>query len=511
MTPPPPTRATCPDLAALAAYPVQQRIVVAELPALAAAIRADQVAGASDRSHGRRFLAQKQDLLAEIATAGPEAWHLHGSAALTAFDEAGIGREPLDIESRSDAMIRTTVTAAASMVTVADSDRLGVKAVKPVTKTLRGGALLPYWLVTGLTSGSGAARALALLGFAVGGVILTLSVLGVLGSLSSAGAAVGTGVVLGALGYAALRTGTMLHGVVLLGPVVPLIALGVRLRGEAADAPGSTADSGLTSVLTVLAVALGLIVLASLPNPLRSPAATLRSGWRSRRLLVVLGVLAAIAAAAAAVTFVATRRDASDWSLDGLLDAVTVRRSLVATAVAVVAAGVGGWSRGRGMRLWRREPGGGWRMEEHASHPAAVSAGWAAVYGVLYLGVAWGAWALVSWRYDGLSSAPGWLVATLVWCAALGLALCVAGPFLVTWSARRALARVVALQIGPTRTEADFLDALERRGRLFGYLIAPPRQGTGWFRSTLPRIGLNKRGTRLREERAPLTDDDAGG
>ena len=55
------------------------------------------------------------------------------------------------------------------------------------------------------------------------------------------------------------------------------------------------------------------------------------------------------------------------------------------------------------------------------------------------------------------------------------------------------------------------LDALERRGRLFGYLIAPPRQGTGWFRSTLPRIGLNKRGTRLREERAPLTDDDAGG
>ncbi len=56
-----------PHLAALAAYPVQQRIVVDELPALVAAIRADRVAGASDRSHGRRFLAQQRVLLAHIA------------------------------------------------------------------------------------------------------------------------------------------------------------------------------------------------------------------------------------------------------------------------------------------------------------------------------------------------------------------------------------------------------------------------------------------------------------
>ena len=387
-------------------------------------------------------------------------------------------------------MIRTAVTAAASMVTVADSDRLGVKALKPVTKAVRGGALLPYWLVTGLTSGSGAARSLALLGFAFGGVLLTLSVLGVLGPLSSAGAAVGTGTVLGAFAFAALRTGTVLHGVVLLGPVVPLVALGVQLRAEA---PDGSAETSLTSVLTVLAVALGLIALASLPNPLRSPAATLRSGWRSRRLLTVGAALVGAAAVVAAVVYVATRPATSDWSTSSLLDLVTVRRSLVGTVVAVAAAAAGGWFRGRGMRLWRREVGASWRLEEQASHPAAVSAGWAALYGVGYLALAWGAWALVSWRYDGLGDspgdAPGWLAATLLWCALLGLALSLAGPFLVTWSARRTLARLVAVQLGPTLSEAAFVDALERRGRLFGYLVAAPDHGNSWFARRSRRSG----------------------
>ncbi len=488
-------RGFLPGLAALAAYPVQQRIVVQELPALAAAVRADQVAGASERSHGRRFLAQQQPLLAAIADAGPDAWHRHGAEALSAFDQAGIGREPLESESRSDAMIRTAVTAAASIVTVADSEQLGVKAVRPFTKILRGGALLPYWLVTGLTSGSGAARSLALLGFAVGGVVLTLSVLGVLGGLSSAGAAVGTGTVLGALAFAALRTGTVLHGVVLLGPVVPLVALGVRLRSESPDA---SADSSLTSVLTVLAVALGLIVLASLPNPVRSPAAAVVSGWRSRRLLVAVGVLVAVGAVVAVVSYVATRPESSSWSVDSLLAVPTVGGSLVVTALAVVAAVAGGWFRGRGMRLWREELGGGWRLEEQASHPAGVSAGWAAVYGVLYLAVAWGAWFLVAERHDDLADAPGWLGATLVWCAVLGLALCVAGPFLVTWSARRSLDQLVALQIGPVPTADDLLRALERRGRLFAYLVTAPGRGRGWLGSTAPALRLNARGQRLR-------------
>ena len=108
-----------------------------------------------------------------------------------------------------------------------------MRAVKPATRTLRGAALVPYWLVSGLISGSSAARSLALLGFAIGGIVLTLGLLGVLGGLSSAGSALGAGIVLGALGFAALRSGTLLHGVVLLAPLGPLVALAVQLRADA--------------------------------------------------------------------------------------------------------------------------------------------------------------------------------------------------------------------------------------------------------------------------------------
>ena len=265
-------RGYLPRLARLAAHPVQQQIVVSELAALAAAVRSDVRDGASARSHGQHFLDEYAGLLDQIELAGPDAWHRHGAAALAAFDVAGIGREPLEDEARSDALIQTTVTAAATLITLADSDRLGVRAVKPVTRTLRGAALVPYWLVSGLISGSSAARSLALLGFAVGGIVLTLGLLGVLGGLSSAGATLGRGIVLGALGFAALRSGTMLHGVVLLAPLGPLVALAVQLRADAGEAGDY---SSLTSVAAVLGVVLGLALLASLPNPLRSPLATL--------------------------------------------------------------------------------------------------------------------------------------------------------------------------------------------------------------------------------------------
>ena len=265
-------RGYLPRLARLAAHPVQQQIIVSELAALAAAVRSDVRDGASARSHGQHFLDEYAGLLDQIELAGPDAWHRYGAAALAAFDVAGIGREPLEDEARSDALIQTTVTTAASLVTLADSDRLGVRAVKPVTRTLRGAALVPYWLVSGLISGSSAARSLALLGFAIGGIVLTLGLLGVLGGLSSAGSALGAGIVLGALGFAALRSGTLLHGVVLLAPLGPLVALAVQLRADA----GADGDySSLTTVAAVLALVAGLALLASLPNPLRSPLATL--------------------------------------------------------------------------------------------------------------------------------------------------------------------------------------------------------------------------------------------
>ena len=162
--------------------------------------------------------------------------------------------------------------------TLLDSDRSGLgRVAKPVTRTLRGAMLLPYWVVTGLTAGGAAARALAFAGLTVGGVLLTLSLLGLLGSASPAGALLGVGAVLCALGYAAMRSGTLLHGLVLLAPVSPLVAVG--LTDVLGDTEEATARAAWT-VGGVLALVLALILLASLPSPMLSPAATVRHWWR---------------------------------------------------------------------------------------------------------------------------------------------------------------------------------------------------------------------------------------
>ena len=162
--------------------------------------------------------------------------------------------------------------------TLLDSDGSGLGGIaKPVTRTLRGAMLLPYWVVTGLTAGGAAARALAFAGLTIGGVLLTLSLLGLLGSASPAGALLGLGAVLCALGYAAMRSGTLLHGLVLLAPVSPLVAVGLT------DVLGDTSEATIGAAWTVgivLALVLALILLASLPSPVLSPAATVKHWWR---------------------------------------------------------------------------------------------------------------------------------------------------------------------------------------------------------------------------------------
>lgn len=490
-----------PRLARLAALPVQHRIILEELPALRAAVEADIAAGRSAGPRGRTFLDRSARLSARIEDAGREPWRTLppetvvelGAQALDVFDRAGIGREPVEEEARSDGMIQTTVNAAAGLVTLLDSDRLGVKALKPVSRAVRGAALVPYWLITGLTTGGTAARSLALLGFATGGVLLALSLLGVLGGLSSVGSTVGIGVLLGALGYAALRSGTLLHGVVLLGPVVPLLAYAfdapLEQPGDGATATAAVqsaaeaARAGV-SVVAVLALAAGLVALASLPHPLRSPLATLLG--RSRRALV-LTLVALVLAAAGAWALVRWWDDVRDfaegrwsWARD-LLPGDGVGTAVVATALALLLAALGGWSRGRGMRRWSQDDEDRWVLEGQATHPAAVSAGWSAVYGAGYLASAWATYLVAdAW----LDERPTWLTVTIVWAAVLGAVLCVVGPTWITWRARRRLRTSLRTMV-LTRTrkqraetdeahlERDFVTGLERRGRLFGYLVVP--------------------------------------
>ena len=490
-------RGYLPRLARLAAHPVQQQIIVSELAALAAAVRSDVRDGASARSHGQHFLDEYAGLLDQIELAGPDAWHRYGAAALAAFDVAGIGREPLEDEARSDALIQTTVTTAASLVTLADSDRLGVRAVKPVTRTLRGAALVPYWLVSGLISGSSAARSLALLGFAIGGIVLTLGLLGVLGGLSSAGSALGAGIVLGALGFAALRSGTLLHGVVLLAPLGPLVALAVQLRADA----GADGDySSLTTVAAVLALVAGLALLASLPNPLRSPLATL---WAPRDLRRTAATVAAVVLAAGVLILLVVLSSREPWetgSWTWLLDHVPPWAGVVVSVAAAAVGVLTAWFRGRGMRRWSRRPDGSWQLETAVTAPAGVSAGWAATYGIAFLGLAWCAWLYLRTGHDAVTGGNSWQVATLVWWAGLGLVLCLAGPWWVTWRARQRLRDTVRQEVTIARTArtADQLrDDLERRSRLFGYLVSPPAGGSRFATTLAAAPSLNRRGRAL--------------
>ena len=268
-----------PKLADYVAARLHVDIVLEELPLLAAAIARRPRRGRRPAVAGRDLPRPATRGCSTRSPAAPGERRLDvGVRALAAFDAAGIGNESLEQEATSDQLIRTTATAAAMTSTLLDSDGSGLGGIaKPVTRTLRGAMLLPYWVVTGLTAGGAAARALAFAGLTIGGVLLTLSLLGLLGSASPAGALLGVGAVLCALGYAAMRSGTLLHGLVLLAPVSPLVAVGLT------DVLGDTAEATAGAAWTVggvLALVLALILLASLPSPVLSPAATVKHWWR---------------------------------------------------------------------------------------------------------------------------------------------------------------------------------------------------------------------------------------
>ena len=153
---------TMPHLAELAAWAVHVRVAAQEMPALARGIRADRIDGANPRSNGELLLAEQEKLLDRLTLRldrGTEAHDLtaedlsDATAALKAFDRAGVGRESLLQEGTSDQMIRTATSTAAVAVTLIDSDASGFSAAKPVTRSLRGGMLLPYWVITGLSAG----------------------------------------------------------------------------------------------------------------------------------------------------------------------------------------------------------------------------------------------------------------------------------------------------------------------------------------------------------------------
>ncbi|WP_329790317.1 patatin-like protein [Lentzea sp. DG1S-22] len=358
-------------LAELAAWGLHWRIICEELPRLRAAIIADRGDGADKRSRGELFLEEHADLLRRL-----EYPHEHtvtlGMSALNAFDRAGIGREPLTQEAASDQMIRTAATAAAVAVTVADSEQSGLAAVRPVTRVLRGAALLPYWTITGLTRGGKLAQFLGLLGLAVGGALVVMALFGMLPAWAAGpGAAIGAASLLAAFGYAALRSGTMLHGLVLLSPVIPLVAIALDRMPD----DRSEVTTGTVTVAGVALVVASLLVLGSLPAPVRTPLAVL-ADFEPLRIIRRRWKQAAVALAAAGVAWSVWRFGlyAQPW--------LVIPASVLCGAFGVRMA----LSGGKSLQRWRRVEGV-WGTER-AEPPAAATAGWAVVYGIAYLAVA---------------------------------------------------------------------------------------------------------------------------
>lgn len=551
--------ASMPNLAVLCAWVLHLEIVGEELPVLMEAIAADKVDGANARSNGETFAAQHGDLVRALTEKNPEQpieWYELRMRALRAFDRAGVGRESLEGEAASDQMIRTATTAAAVATTVADSERSGFQLVKPVTRLLRGAMLLPFWVITGLSSRGVIARSLALLGLAVGAVLLALALFGVLPeTLAGPGAALGAGALLVVFAYSALRTGTLLHGLVLLTPVAVLVAFAIdKALNPAVPVDGATQEvaaeeaaiQGGVTLLVVLALAIGLIVLGSLPASSRSvwgalDALAARSGLevprtppppaplsglnhRLRRALVrvrygflrartrtfaLLKALVGLAApllAAAVVVLVAVWAVFDPWPelLETLRDYQTA--FAIGAVVVVAAAAIVAWFFGWRLQVLRRAGGlpdsdaGAW-VYQALAHPAGAAIGWAVLYGVGYLLLA--AFLVVDpYSWTGQVWGRALLLTSLV----LGVVLVGVLPWWLPWrairsvesEARERLAAATASATAPSppaasrhQLERRLVDDLVMRGLAYRWLVSPAADDDA------ERPRLRRRGKRL--------------
>ncbi|HSO64231.1 MAG TPA: patatin-like protein [Ornithinibacter sp.] len=518
-----------PALAHLFAWSIQLDAVTAEVPALAASVREDRADGANPRSRGELFLAAEAPLLSRVESAAHDGTGVSGrdrAALLTAFDRAGVGREPLGDETSSDLMIRSASTAGAVGATVLDSPRSGLGALRPATRLLRGLMLVGHWMVLGLTSKAVIARGLTLVGLAVGAVLVSLSLFGVLPEAWSGPAAMfGISTVLVALAYGTVRSRTLLHGVVLLTPVVPLLAYALfpTAQGDA------SAQQGAVTLLAVVGLALGLMLLGSLPASTGSvwaaldrladrlripkvPASGLSARQRGLRNAVRRARGLAVGGGALVVKLLLVLVPAGiAWTLVRNDPEVVTRwlrsHPVVAVVVAVVCTVVGAWAAahfGSLLRVLRRAPADSEPDWEYAvlTDPVGAEAGWAVLYGAGYFVIA----GVTAARTVPGTGAPLWQHALVVSAALLGLVLTLVLPLVAPHRALRAVEEREAVRdrdvarftvegsdgVDPLATaRRAYAHDLVNRGVAFRWLVSDAAGQDGLTPS------LSKRGRRL--------------
>jgi hypothetical protein len=471
-----------PALAHLFALAVQLDVVPADLSALKEAITADVTDGANARSRGVFFLDENRDLISRVlAGTTPEGQDDRGHL-LAAFDRAGIGRELLQAETSSDLMLRSGATAAAVGATVFDSPKSGLGALRLLTRGIRGAMLVIFWGITALTGKAAIARSLALLALAMGAVLVTLAAFGAVPSgLSGLAAGVGISLLLLAFAYGALRSGTMLHGLVLLTPLVPVLAEAMARSRE-----GAAADvRGTVTLTAVLVLALGLMAIGTLPAASASvwtalsrvadrqqvPEAPADLGKAGRILLGTVrafrGVLALLMRVGWRLLFVAVPVALAVWVVNSGWTSVADWLAAhfvwcLAVAGASLAVGVVAATHfGERLQVLSAHRSGvttTWQWRSVA-HPAGISASWAVVYGTAYLVLA-----LVlirdPWNWRGVAWAESLCVTALL----LGVLLTLVVPVVVPMRAfEQALSaeRARGLTVRPYVASADDVSGVD--------------------------------------------------
>lgn len=163
----------------------------------------------------------------------------------------------------------------------------------------------------------------------------------------------------------------MLHGLVLLSPVIPLAVTAIeRLPDDK-----SQITTGTVTVAGVAAVVAALLLLGSLPAPIRTPLAVL-ADFRPLDLVKRHWKHAAALVLAAATV----------WTV---LQFSLHTKPYLVVPMSILCAAFGMWcalSGGKSLQRWRRVEGV-WGTER-AEPPAAATAGWAVVYGIGYLTIA---------------------------------------------------------------------------------------------------------------------------
>jgi hypothetical protein len=325
--------------------------------------------------------------------------------------------------------------------------------------------LVLHWTIVGLTSRGVIPRMLALLGLSIGGILLIASLFGALpDSWAGPAALIGWSCLLAAFAFGALRTGTLLHGLVLLSPIVPLLTFAFTGAGQTGDTSETSALQGGLTLVAMVGVAVGLLVLGSLPAAYGSVWLALGSladrrgvpfddGGRGRLSTFargtsrrVRGLLRSLPEVVKPLVLVALPALLAWWITR--LGIETVAEWLLEYRLWLLGAAVVCLVVGAAVALYLGDllrPVVRTRREGVADlewdygtlvNPAGVNASWAWLYGAGYFVIAFA----VIWL--GLEpGSPAWVVALVVTALVLGAALTIGMPFLAPPLAIRALER----------------------------------------------------------------------